>query len=181
MARVPTRATEAPAAPELGSDPRPPALRAALAPSFPSPPSGPWLRSRFPALLLRASSLGVAGAFAGPWALCAQLAERGAGLGQGRGMGKRVPAECRASGRCCTHGTQAIASCKRPRNALHIWGRGCAGITGLFQGKGLDAGVGVEGGGGTAPHRSCSGGPCLHPTSSLGAVPAPASSLGKER
>lgn len=103
MAWVPTRAAAAPAAPELGSDPRPPARApAALAPSFPSPPSGPWLRSCLPALLLPAPSLGVAGACAGPRALCAQPAEwgTGTGLGQGRGMGKRVPAACRASGRC---------------------------------------------------------------------------------
>lgn len=106
LARVPTRAAPAPAAPELGSDARPAAAPAALAPGSPSPPSGPWLRSCPPAGLLRAPSLGIAGALAVPWARRA-AGRAGHGPGQGCGMGGegargmssvRAPLDPRGSG-----------------------------------------------------------------------------------
>lgn len=105
-----------------------------------------------PALPLWAPRLGVPGALAGPGSV--RSARRvGHGLGEGCGVGKRAPAEGRASGRCYTHGTQALPLVrKRPTSALHLWGTGCAGIAGWFQGKGLDAGGGGCGGRG----RDCS-------------------------
>lgn len=60
---------------------------------------------------------------------------------------------------------------------LPIWGPGCALVTGVALRKGLDAGRGA----GLLLPGSVRADPGWHPTFSLGAVPAPTASLGKER
>lgn len=151
----------------------------ALASSFRSPRSGPWLRFCFPSVLLGHPAWELLGCSRSPWALCAEPEPCGRVAEWGRGCPQNLGHQG-APGIMRHRGSWSLVI-RRPTNVLPIWGPGCPLLTGVSLGKGLDPGA--EGGGPTGlllPGSDLTG-PPWHFICFLGIVPAPTASVGEER